>query len=47
MNVVAGAAGLWLGLVVLWFILRYAQRLPQPLGNFAAGATKLATPGGV
>lgn len=38
---------LLVGLIILWFLLKYAQRAPQPIGGWFTSAQRLATPGGV
>jgi predicted PurR-regulated permease PerM len=36
--------GLYVALVILYFLLRIGGRLPNGFGNFFQGASKLATP---
>lgn len=43
-DVLKTAIGLYVALVILWVLFRFANKLPAPVGNFFQGAQKLATP---
>ncbi len=43
-DVLKAALGLYVGLVILYFLLRLGKRFPNGFGSFFSGASKLATP---
>lgn len=43
-DILKTAIGLYVALVALWLLFRFANRLPNPVGAFFRGAQKLATP---
>lgn len=45
MDVLKSAVGLYIGLVILFLLLRVLGKLPNGVGGFFQSASKLATPG--
>lgn len=43
-DILKTAIGLYVALVLLWLLFRFANKLPNPVGSFFQGAQKLATP---
>ena len=43
-DVLKSAVGLYVALIILYFLLKAGKRLPGGVGGFFSGASKLATP---
>lgn len=43
-DVLKTAIGLYVALVILWLLFRFANKLPAPVGSFFQSAQKFATP---